>query len=585
MIAWWTVATNAGSYTVTATIDDALYEGTGTVTLTIEKAEAVVTISDTGQTNDGDVKRVTLTTDPSGLTVLSSYNGSATEPKEAGEYEVVATVSDTNYKGLATATLTIVEDPFGDPVAYPNDTFTIYGTVNLEGVAASKGDDVVAVYVGDELRGKQVVQVVDEGVAYVTIQVNVNEAFEKTSRFVVWDADQGDEELQTLRLNRTINLVQGGETGLLALDFKSTLIQKVNLEKGWNLVSFYVEADDMSPAMVLESIKDELVQIKNLKDSYNPKFPDFFNTLKGLNVKNGYWVKVDADVNFELEGVEPAEGSIPVGSGWNLVGYPRESSAAPADELKSLGNTVLYFKNLKDSYNPKLPDFINTLKIITPGLGYWLKLTEDGVWNVGDVSGEGGNRDIVKMGSDDEGPGWGQVVVYPTVGAVVLAEVTVEGKAVTEGSVVGSFVGDELRGQHEVVLDDGRSYVAINVSLAEAEKVSFRIWDAGSDREYGVAKTMTLEMGETYGNTEALVKLDGVASGSGRTIRIEGYVREPFGFGFESQTGSSYVVEATGDLKEWGVVKTYNGTGTKIRFEEKRDQVFPQIYYRVKVVE
>jgi hypothetical protein len=49
--------------------------------------------------------------------------------------------------------------------------------------------------------------------------------------------------------------------------------------------------------------------------------------------------------------------------------------------------------------------------------------------------------------------------------------------------------------------------------------------------------------------------------------------------------GSSYVVEATGDLVEWGTLKTYNGTGTLIRFEDKRDQVFPQIYYRVRVVE
>jgi len=49
--------------------------------------------------------------------------------------------------------------------------------------------------------------------------------------------------------------------------------------------------------------------------------------------------------------------------------------------------------------------------------------------------------------------------------------------------------------------------------------------------------------------------------------------------------GSSYVVEATGDLKEWGVIKTYNGTGTMIQFEDERDQVFPQVYYRVRVVE
>jgi hypothetical protein len=205
------------------------------------------------------------------------------------------------------------------------------------------------------------------------------------------------------------------------------------------------------------------------------------------------------------------------------------------------------------------------------------------VWNVGDVPGEGGNRDIVKMGLDESR--WGSVVVYPNVSATVLAEVTVEDKAVSSGSVVGAFVGDELRGLQEVVLANGKSYATLNVNLAEAEKASFRIWDAGSEREYGVTKTMTLEMGETYGTAEELVKLDGVASGSGSTIRIVGYVHEPFGFGFESQMGSSYVVEATDDLKKWGVVKTYNGTGNQIRFEDERDQVFPQIYYRVRVVE
>jgi hypothetical protein len=189
------------------------------------------------------------------------------------------------------------------------------------------------------------------------------------------------------------------------------------------------------------------------------------------------------------------------------------------------------------------------------------------------------------MGPDDKGPGWGQVVVYPNVGATVLAEVFIIGEAVTDGSVVGAFMGDELRGEHEVVLADGRSYVAINVNLQEAEKVSFRIWDAGSDSEYGVAKTMTLKMGEMYGTATEFVKLDGAVPDSGSTIRIVGYDREPFGFGFESQIGQRYEVEATSDLKEWGVIKTYNGTGTLIRFKDERDQVFPQIYYRVRLPE
>jgi hypothetical protein len=366
---------------------------------------------------------------------------------------------------------------------------------------------------------------------------------------------------------------------------KATVLQTLDLKTGWNLISFYVESEDMTPSTVLESIKGNLLQIKNLKSSYDPALPPFLNTLKGLNVKDGYWVSVDAAVSFDLEGEVPAGASITVKPGWNLVGYPRESGAAPGAELTSLGGIVEQFKNLKSSYDPALPPFLNTLKVIAPGLGYWLKVSADGVWNVGDESGESSNRDISKMGPDDKSPDWGQVVVYPNVGATVLAEVFIIGDAVMGGSVVGAFVGDELRGQQEVVLDDGRSYVAINVNLAEAEKVSFRIWDAGNDKEYGVTMTMTLEMGEMYGTAEEFVKLNGVASGSGITIRIVGYEREPFGFGFESQNGLSYVVEATDDWKEWGTLKTYNGTGTMIRFEDERDQVFPQIYYRVRVVE
>ncbi len=81
------------------------------------------------------------------------------------------------------------------------------------------------------------------------------------------------------------------------------------------------------------------------------------------------------------------------------------------------------------------------------------------------------------------------------------------------------------------------------------------------------------------------MKLEGMTSGSGSTIQIVGYMREPFEFRFKSQIGISYVVEVTGDLKEWKSLKTFNGTGALILFEDDRDQVFPQIYYRVRVVE
>jgi ankyrin repeat protein len=58
-----------------------------------------------------------------------------------------------------------------------------------------------------------------------------------------------------------------------------------------------------------------------------------------------------------------------------------------------------------------------------------------------------------------------------------------------------------------------------------------------------------------------------------------------FAFSFDAKKGKVYEVQDSFDLLNWEVIKTYTGTGDSVRFDEERDQVFPQIYYRVKVVE
>jgi len=58
-----------------------------------------------------------------------------------------------------------------------------------------------------------------------------------------------------------------------------------------------------------------------------------------------------------------------------------------------------------------------------------------------------------------------------------------------------------------------------------------------------------------------------------------------FAFSFDAKEGKVYEVQDSFDLLNWEVIKTYTGTGASVRFDEERDQVFPQIYYRVRVVE
>ncbi|HVU24626.1 MAG TPA: MBG domain-containing protein [Opitutus sp.] len=66
-----------------------------------------ITLGHTTAIYDGTAKSVTATTDPDGVAVSFTYNGSSTAPTNAGSYDVVATVTTSGYTGSTTGTLTI----------------------------------------------------------------------------------------------------------------------------------------------------------------------------------------------------------------------------------------------------------------------------------------------------------------------------------------------------------------------------------------------------------------------------------------------------------------------------------------------
>ena len=104
-------ATAAGSYSVSATANGNYTGSSGSVGYTISKAIASVTLSNLTKTYNGSPQGATVTTGPGGLSVSVTYNGSSTAPTNAGSYTVAATVTDSNYTGSATGTLTINPEP------------------------------------------------------------------------------------------------------------------------------------------------------------------------------------------------------------------------------------------------------------------------------------------------------------------------------------------------------------------------------------------------------------------------------------------------------------------------------------------
>ncbi|MFY7819085.1 MAG: MBG domain-containing protein [Akkermansiaceae bacterium] len=163
-----TVPTAAGSYAISAVIDDPQITGSATGTLVISKVNTTVILGDLSVLADGNPKLPTVTTVPAGVGVSVTYNGSLTPPSLAGSYAIIATVSDPNYQGSATGTLLVrqpalqgadlsgwvsnipgkvLEENSLNPVLIPDDTTNQFSTNTLQArfpaiTLANTGDQI-----------------------------------------------------------------------------------------------------------------------------------------------------------------------------------------------------------------------------------------------------------------------------------------------------------------------------------------------------------------------------------------------------------------------------------------------------------
>lgn len=140
--------TDAGTYDVLVVIDDDNYEGEETDILVIGKAPAQVFLSQLVHTWDDTPKEAVATTQPQGLNVVITYDGSQDAPSAVGEYDVVATIDEINYQG-SVSDVFIINTKDTPQVTWAQATAIQYG----ETLAASSLQGGNATHNGDEVPG------------------------------------------------------------------------------------------------------------------------------------------------------------------------------------------------------------------------------------------------------------------------------------------------------------------------------------------------------------------------------------------------------------------------------------------------
>lgn len=176
----------------------------------------------------------------------------------------------------------------------------------------------------------------------------------------------------------------------------------ISLVPGWNLVAFNLHPQDTSIATVLSSISgkydlvyawDGSVSTNNWK-KFAPAVP-FGNTLTTLDEKMGFWIHMTSAATLNVVGSVPTSTSITLataGGGWNLVGYPAQGARPLPDALRDHGvgtnYTLVYSYRASETTDPwklfdrNAPAYANDLPQLTPGWGYWVRVSSDSTWTV-----------------------------------------------------------------------------------------------------------------------------------------------------------------------------------------------------------
>jgi hypothetical protein len=150
----------------------------------------------------------------------------------------------------------------------------------------------------------------------------------------------------------------------------------------------------------------------------------------------------------------------------------------------------------------------------------------------------------------------------PVIALVGEAIVTVEAGSIYEdaGAVANDSVDGDLTSKVKVA---GK----VDVQKVGEYQLKYNVEDASGNKSLELTRRVIVETS---------IK---------ETIRIEKYNSAPFWFEFKSKKEKSYAIESSTDLREWKGINVIKGTGAIIRFEDERDQVFLQMYYRVRMID
>ncbi len=175
-------------------------------------------------------------------------------------------------------------------------------------------------------------------------------------------------------VSQTVSTCESSRAKIDVIVSSNEITQTIPLASGWNLISFYVVPSNASVSSVFGTSLNQIDMIKNSDGFYKPSQNAVFQSITAITLGESYLVYANTPTTISVTGVPESNVSVSLKQGWNMLGYPKSTSATITSALSSIWNNVEVIKNF-EAFKDKTSGTLNNL---TPGEGYYIYMNNAG---------------------------------------------------------------------------------------------------------------------------------------------------------------------------------------------------------------
>lgn len=182
------------------------------------------------------------------------------------------------------------------------------------------------------------------------------------------------------------NIIKTSRDGTVQV-LAAKLSLNVNIDSGWNLVSVPVNASNMDTKILFPEYVSNTFWYNN-----------GYQVVTNLEMSKGYWIKYNQAKSINLFGTVSSSSNIAVKSGWNLIGVYHGSVQTNQITSNPSGIISSQFFGFNNGY--VVPTELK------PGKGYWIKVNQDGIIELGNTAIPKSTLDFAELSND-----WGKIII------------------------------------------------------------------------------------------------------------------------------------------------------------------------------